>query len=93
MTSTNRLKHHAALIDRMANTLGIDLEEEVLRGSMPADELPDAVLRCSGCTNPADCDSWLTRNEKGEQAAQATPGYCRNADLFRDLRKTVTARG
>ena len=82
MKDVKTLRRHAALVDRMATARGVDLEEAVLRGDMPLDGIADAVLKCTGCTNPGDCESWLDTHE-GVQPA--TPGYCRNSDLFKDL--------
>lgn len=76
------LKRHAALVDRMAGALGLDLEEQALRGRLSIDELTDAVLRCTGCSDPAYCSGWLERTAK----AVAPPGYCRNRELFAGLR-------
>lgn len=76
---TKTLKRHAALVDRMAEARGVDLEEEVLRGSLSVDRLTDAVLACTGCAAPGDCERRLAA---GAGRLEATPGYCRNADLF-----------
>lgn len=81
MQSKSTLKRHAGLVDKMAGRLGLDLEEEVLRGNLRADELPDLVLSCTSCTNPGDCEHWLHENESASQ----TPSYCRNARLFEQL--------
>jgi len=83
MQSQNTFKRHAGLVDRMANALGLDLEEKALRGDLPVDEIGDAVLRCTGCTNPDACESWLGAHADG--GASEPPGYCRNATLFAEL--------
>ena len=59
MQSTKTLKRHAALVDKMATAQGIDLEETMLRGRLSMGELDDAVLRCTGCTQPETCEGWL----------------------------------
>lgn len=83
MQSPSKLKRHAALVDDMATAHGLDLEEQMMRGRLRFSELEDAVLRCTGCTHPDDCAHWLTTEAtKGA----ATPGYCRNADLFTELK-------
>ncbi len=84
MQSKPVLKHHADLVDKMAETLGIDLEEAVLRGNMEFDEVSDAVLRCTGCSNPDHCAGWLAAHSSDQQ--DAAPGYCRNLDLFNRLK-------
>ncbi len=80
---TSTLKRHADLMDRMATTLGLDLEEKALRGDLPFDEISEAVLRCTGCTGAGDCNHWLEAHPEG---AEQTPSYCRNSDLFKTLR-------
>ena len=82
MQSQNVLKRHAKLVDQMAETLGIDLEEAALRGDVAIDEISDAVLRCTACSNPDHCEGWLAGHDK----ADSTPGYCRNADLMDRLK-------
>lgn len=87
MPSDRRLRRHAALVDRMANALGLNLEEAVMRGDLSGDALPDMVLRCTGCANPEGCESMLTQHEArpGGSAALTPPYYCRNAGVFDDL--------
>ena len=77
-------KRHADLVDRMANALGIDLEEKIMRGKLQIDTLGEAVLRCTGCADPCGCEQWL-----GAQAtvADAAPAGCRNAELFDGLKR------
>ncbi|QBF30958.1 DUF6455 family protein [Thalassococcus sp. S3] len=88
MPDGNRIKHHADLVDRMAGTLGVDLEEAVLRGRTDMDEVTDAVLACTGCSCPEACDVWLSEHREG---ADNPPGYCRNADLFSLLQGRQTS--
>lgn len=47
MPSNTTIRRHAVLVDRMATALGRDLEEEVMRGRLSPDDLPDMVLRCT----------------------------------------------
>ncbi|WP_243612531.1 DUF6455 family protein [Shimia aestuarii] len=82
MTDQSTLRHHAALMDRVADRLGIDLEAAVLTGSMTFDEVSEAVLRCVACANPEDCAHWLDREEA---RAEAPPVYCRNRALMTRL--------
>lgn len=78
----NTLKRHAALVDTMAQTRGIDLEEQAMRGNVSFDEISDAVLSCTGCSNPEGCSSWLKAHEGG---SATSPSYCRNDALFARL--------
>lgn len=81
MQSTATLKHHADLMDRMAGTQGVDLEERMMAGVLRPEQVSDAVLACTGCASADACGQWLARTER----AEATPNYCRNADLFAQL--------
>ncbi|CUH74686.1 DUF6455 family protein [Tropicibacter naphthalenivorans] len=83
MQSTKTLKRHARLVDDMAQAQGVDLEEQILRGKLTVTELEDAVLRCTGCSNPDTCEHWLAA-----QSGEATqgPDYCRNGQMFQDLK-------
>lgn len=82
MANVEQLRKHAALVDRMATARGLDLEEAALRGKISPDGIADAVLRCTGCSNPGDCAHWLDAHSAPEHAG---PSYCRNAELFEDL--------
>lgn len=83
MAVSQRLKTHADLVDRMSRALEIDLEEEIMRGKLQIETLGDAVLSCTGCANPGACRQWL---DTQAQPADASPGYCRNADMFGALK-------
>lgn len=83
MPDTLTIRRHAALVDRMAQTVGVDLEESTLQGRITPDALCDAVLSCTGCTDPTACAQWLDAHRDG---AEATPSMCRNAETF-DLLK------
>ena len=85
MTDRESLKRHADLLDRTATRLGLDLEELSVSGAISIDEISDAVLRCTGCSNPEDCAHWLERDE-GEAATP--PVYCRNGGLMARLKST-----
>ncbi|TMV09787.1 hypothetical protein FGK63_01585 [Ruegeria sediminis] len=81
MTDRDTLRRHADLVDRMASTLGIDLQETAISGNVSSDEISDAVLRCTDCPNPDNCASYLARVHH----SGLTPEYCRNQDLFARL--------
>ena len=82
MHTTRTLKRHAALVERMSATQGVDLEQKMMEGLLTPDDLSTMVLSCTGCTNPGDCERWLASHEPGA----AAPDYCRNRDLFSDLK-------
>lgn len=85
MPGRTDFKRHAQLVDHMANTLGLDLEEQMLRGKLTFSQLDDAILTCTGCTQPCACEAWLASQD---QVAPMPPEYCRNVPLFEELRKT-----
>ena len=80
------LKRHAALVDQMAETLGIDLEEAVLRGDLPIADISDAVLSCTTCSNPDTCEGWQKAHKN---VATQAPDFCRNSEMFLRLRKAT----
>ncbi len=81
MSHRETLKRHAGLVDEMATTLGVDLQEAALDGALRIDEISEAVLRCTGCPNPGHCESFLAETP----AASRTPEYCRNQELLQRL--------
>jgi len=89
MPTNKTLRRHAELVDRMAGALGLDLQEVVMRGQLSPDELPDMVLRCTGCGNPEGCEVWLVKSAARADApvSGAAPYYCRNAGVFDDLKR------
>ncbi|MEX0307134.1 MAG: DUF6455 family protein [Ruegeria sp.] len=81
MSDHEMLRRHAGLVDKMATTLGVDLQEVAIEGSLRFDEISDAVLRCTECPNPGHCEAFLAQNS----AASKAPEYCRNHDLLSRL--------
>ena len=75
------LKRHADLMDTMASHVGVDLEEEILRGRLDAGDVSDMVLRCASCANPGDCADRLANPD----TQISLPSYCRNAELLEKL--------
>lgn len=78
----DRFDKHASLVNRMAGTLGVDLAEEMLRGSLPPQDLRSTVLNCMGCKEAEACGAWLDANAAG---AEAAPGFCRNRERLQAL--------
>ncbi|GGH22975.1 hypothetical protein SAMN05444007_102166 [Cribrihabitans marinus] len=81
MIEIETLKRHAGLVDRMATATGVDLQEAALSGDLSIDEITDAVLKCTGCSDPAHCAGVLEQSP----TVAAPPGYCRNRDLLARL--------
>ena len=84
MSDTKTFKRHAGLVDQMANTLGLDLEEAMFEGRMDTEDVSDAVLSCTGCAHPDECENWLNK-QTGSGGPAVPPQWCRNADLFERL--------
>ena len=83
MFGIDKFDKHAELVNKMADTLGLDLAEAVQRGAMPPEDLRSSVFNCLGCKEVDDCEHWLEENSLG---ADVAPVYCRNDALFRALR-------
>ena len=83
MQSRTTLKRHARLVDTMAEAQGIDLEEAILRGKMSISDLDDAVLRCTGCSDPGRCERFLGAVDR---MIESVPDFCRNDELFSELK-------
>jgi hypothetical protein len=85
MPSHPTLRRHAALVDRMAGAMGVDLEAAVMRGQLAPDDLPYMVLRCTGCANPDGCEAFLQKAAAAPKPGPTPPYFCRNAWVFDDL--------
>ena len=79
MSFLSRLDRHARLVERMADTLGIDLAEKMMMGQLPPEQYRAAAIRCTGCTETDACASWVDAHPEG---AALAPDYCRNKAQF-----------
>lgn len=86
MIDKAQLKKHADLFTRMGDAVGVDLQEEAIKGHLAFDEIAEGVLRCTRCGQPEACQAWLARAEGEDSPAQTTPDFCRNADLLAFLK-------
>lgn len=82
MTLMNRFDTHADLVNRMAETLGVDLGEQMLRGNLPPQDMRSTVVACMGCKQPGACADWLDAHPEG---SDVTPSYCRNKERLEAL--------
>lgn len=94
MFGSRTLNRHAALMNRMAETLGIDLEEALRRGKISSTEWRDALVDCVGCDDPASCASWLNEHAASEDRLTAlpeeeAPHYCNNRLMLDRLRNAL----
>ncbi|AHM04267.1 hypothetical protein roselon_01908 [Roseibacterium elongatum DSM 19469] len=81
MQGKKTLDRHEDLMNRMATSLGADLDEAELRGDLTPEGRTDMLMACTGCTDPAACKEWLLGNGSADEA----PGYCRNRGSLREL--------
>ena len=89
MFGAKTINRHAALMNRMAETLGVDLGTAIADGRLPAEGWREAVVRCTGCSDPEGCQHWLSEHSVDENPPEAAPGYCRNRDLMHSLRTAL----
>ncbi len=75
MSVFSTFDRHATLVSRMADTLGHDLEADMMSGDLRPEDFRSMVLKCTGCTQPGACSEWL---DKQMGHADSTPDYCRN---------------
>lgn len=73
---------HTQLVLRMADKQGVDLQELVLRSALSEDRFEQAVASCLGCIAPGACKCLLDAAEPRLNL----PDFCRNGDLFDELR-------
>jgi hypothetical protein len=64
MQGDKTLKEHENLMNRMARTLGADLDEAELRGDLPPEERFTMLLSCTGCSDPEGCQKWLDEHPR-----------------------------
>jgi hypothetical protein len=79
MISTDRIRRHAALLDGMAGSAGLDLQDLAISGRMSMDNLASAVLRCAACAHPDRCVDWLRAETR------ALPDFCLNKPDLQEL--------
>ncbi len=79
-----QLRRYRGEVEDYRTDLEMKIEEATLRGELPMDDLAEAVLRCTGCTNADGCDHWLDDHANG--GAEHAPEYCRNARQLEGLR-------
>lgn len=78
MFRNRKFDTHAELVSSMAETVGVDLIEEIQRGNVAPEEARDRVYRCLSCTSPDLCRKFLDTH--AETGAKHPPQYCRNRD-------------
>lgn len=92
------LNRHAALMNRMAETLGVDLDEALRRGALRSEDWRDALVSCASCDDPASCVHWLGEHGAPEDRCcgapeDEAPDFCNNRLMMVQLRTKLEALG
>lgn len=82
MHSHDKYTRHKGLAGRMAQALGVDLEELESQGQVNLKELDGIISRCTACSDPDDCETWLEHQPEG---LDNPPYYCCNQTVFERL--------
>ncbi|WP_323786236.1 DUF6455 family protein [Thalassovita sp.] len=75
------ISRHAAVMNRMAETVGANFASRIQADPEFAFQYRGAVMRCSSCKHDGDCSVWMDHHARASQA----PRYCRNKDLLEAL--------
>lgn len=82
MFSLSRIDRHAELMNRMADTVGADFTRAIVTGAMSGEMYRQAILSCTNCSHPEECQGWLEAHPEG---AERPPAYCRNGSMLERL--------
>ena len=89
MHGRKTLNRHAALMNRMAQAVGLNLTEMMLQGKLDGDDWRAAVVRCSDCPEPTECLHWLSEHDDASgraTPAAEVPDYCTKREMMARLR-------
>ena len=84
----SKTSRHSDLMQRMADTVGVDMGDAILHGRLSGPDLRSAVVSCMACEGGAECGDWLDNHAAG---AQTTPAYCRNQAMLMRLKDSAGA--
>lgn len=79
-------ERHSELVQCMAETIGVDLTEKIMRDPEALASFSKMVTRCSNCALVEACEVWLSEY-KGP--VSETPGYCLNKSTLEKLRSKL----
>lgn len=79
MSILERMTRRSSLVNRMAETVGVDMGEEMIRGHVTPEEIRGAVFRCMSCRKDGACTHWM---DAQTGTAEAAPDYCRNSRML-----------
>lgn len=75
------IARRADLVDRMAETVGINPATAVGAEEIAAQAWRNAVIRCAGCSHDSECQAFMDAAQKAGTHPE-TPDYCRNKTMF-----------
>jgi len=92
MSKARNLNRHAAMMNRMAQVMRVDLSAEMAQGRVSGEDWKDALVRCTGCAQPEACTLWLSEHDPEDEALLIEPPhYCENRLMLKRLRAEVAA--
>lgn len=77
----DKLDGRADLMGQMAETVGVDFAEAIIKDPEMARTYRQAVRRCAHCKHDGECKSWMKEHAHAEE----TPEYCLNKDILEHL--------
>ena len=77
MSNDHRFHAHERLMSRLADANGVDLDLMMQSGELTPEEFREAVLNCTGCSDPEGCSALLRGGGSG------IPTFCRNRDKMK----------
>lgn len=87
MSHVDRMMRHEALMTQMAERNGVDLNLAGQVGLIDPDEVFQATLACSGCSDVDACETHLATGQEG------FPSVCRNKEILRELQGEMARLG
>ena len=77
MSKDHRFQAHERLMSRLADANGVDLDLMMQSGELSPETYEDAVLNCTGCSDPEGCAAQL------RGGSSEIPDFCRNRDRMK----------
>ncbi|WP_319825650.1 DUF6455 family protein [Thalassovita sp.] len=81
MSIFDKIDRHAGIMNKMADTVGVDWAAEVKKDPSLAYRYREAVMSCTHCQHDGECQGWMAEHPH----ATETPDYCRNKVLLEGL--------
>ena len=78
----SKMDRNTGYMNRMMETAGVDVADELFKGTMQANDLRNQFYRCVNCSHTDACQSFLAAHE-GEIAP--APDFCPNSTFYNKL--------